>query len=316
MHLPDPLRAAIEERASDSEQRDLLRAARELSETYRRGAGTRMSSSTAALAYAVARLPATYAAIRHVLGEAAARLPAIRSLLDLGGGPGSAMWAAAECFPSLEKIMVVEREREMVALGRALAAASPSAALREALWRTEDITGSDFGRHDLVVLAYVMGEMEARQRSSLLRRAWAAAASLVVIEPGTPRGFEHMLEARSFLLDNGGHLAAPCPHPLPCPMAAAGDWCHFAQRVERTSLHRLAKGGSLGHEDEKFSYVVATRSAAPLPRARIVRHPLKHPGHVQLTLCSEGNLVRETVSKSQKERYRTARQAEWGEEWE
>ena len=313
MRLPDPLREAIEKRVDYAEQRDLLRAARELSEAYRAGTGTRMTSSTAALAYAVARLPATYAAIHHVLREAAPRLPAVRSLLDLGGGPGSAMWAAAECFPPLEKVTVVERDREMVALGRALSAESPSAAVREAEWRRENITTVDAGRHDLVVLAYVLGELP--QRASLLRRAWAAATSLVVIEPGTPRGFEHILEARSFLLENGGSLAAPCPHHWQCPMAAAGDWCHFAERVERTSLHRLAKGGSLGHEDEKFSYVVATRIAAPSPRARIVRHPLKHPGHVQLTLCTEGRLERETVAKSQKERYRAARQAEWGDAW-
>jgi ribosomal protein RSM22 (predicted rRNA methylase) len=260
-------------------------------------------------------MPATYAAIRRVLEEVAPRLRGVRSLLDLGGGPGTAMWAAAECFPSLERITTVERDPAMVALGRSLAMESEHAAVREAAWRVEDLGRTDPGGHDVVILAYVLAELSTAQAISLLRRTWPAAGSLVVVEPGTPAGFERILAARTFLLESGAGLIAPCPHQLQCPMAAAGDWCHFAQRVERTSLHRLAKGGSLGHEDEKFSYVAATRGDVALPRARIVRHPMKHPGHVQLTLCTEGQLQRETVAKSQKDRYRAARKAEWGDVW-
>ena len=295
---------------------DVLCAARELSEAYRRGSGTRLSGSTQALAYSIARMPATYAAIRRVLGEVAPRLSPARSLLDLGGGPGTAMWAAAECFPLLERITTVERDPAMVELGRSLAMESGHAVVRQAVWRVEDLGRTDPGEHDLVVLGYVLAELSAAQATSLLRRIWPAAQTLVVVEPGTPAGFERVLAARSFLLESGAGLVAPCPHQLQCPMAAAADWCHFAQRVERTSLHRLAKGGSLGHEDEKFSYVAAIRGQVVLPHARIVRHPMKHPGHVQLTLCTEGRLQRETVAKSQKDRYRAARKAEWGDAWE
>ncbi len=99
-------------------------------------------------------------------------------------------------------------------------------------------------------------------------------------------------------------------------MAAAGDWCHFSQRLQRSAEHRRAKGGSLGYEDEKFSYFVAAKAAVELPRARIVRHPLKHKGHVQLVLCTPEGLRRQTVSKSQNEAYREARDARWGDGWE
>jgi ribosomal protein RSM22 (predicted rRNA methylase) len=99
-------------------------------------------------------------------------------------------------------------------------------------------------------------------------------------------------------------------------MATAGDWCHFAQRVERTSQHRQLKGGELGYEDEKFSYFVAGKSDSPLSGSRIVRHPLKHSGHVQLMLCTaEGQIANRTVTRSSKEAYRRARKAEWGDLW-
>jgi ribosomal protein RSM22 (predicted rRNA methylase) len=104
-------------------------------------------------------------------------------------------------------------------------------------------------------------------------------------------------------------------------MAAAGDWCHFSQRMERTSLHRQLKGGELGHEDEKFSYLIAAKAdavsadAAPIP-ARIVRHPGKHSGHVQLSLCTpQGGIETRTVTRSSKSIYKLARKAEWGDTW-
>ena len=99
-------------------------------------------------------------------------------------------------------------------------------------------------------------------------------------------------------------------------MAAARDWCHFSQRVERTWQHRQLKGGALGYEDEKFSYLVAAKNHSPSSEARIVRHPGKHSGHVQLVLCTpEGKIENRTITRSSKEAYKRARKAEWGESW-
>ena len=99
-----------------------------------------------------------------------------------------------------------------------------------------------------------LGEPE---RSRLVEKAWEATSrALLLVEPGTPAGFEIIRAAREQLIAAGAFIGAPCPHETPCPMAA-GDWCHFAVRVERTRLHRQAKGGDLGYEDEKFSFVAS-----------------------------------------------------------
>jgi len=92
-----------------------------------------------------------------------------------------------------------------------------------------------------------------------------------------------------------------------------GDWCHFAERLPRSSAHRLAKSSELGYEDEKYSYVVVSRSAVRVPEARILRHPRKHSGHVELELCTPDGLKRETISRKNGERYKRARKAEWGD---
>jgi ribosomal protein RSM22 (predicted rRNA methylase) len=76
------------------------------------------------------------------------------------------------------------------------------------------------------------------------------------------------------------------------------------------------KGGSLGYEDEKFSYLVAGKADAPPNAARIVRHPGKHSGHVQLVLCTtQGQIETRTVARSSKAAYKLARKAEWGDTW-
>jgi ribosomal protein RSM22 (predicted rRNA methylase) len=103
-------------------------------------------------------------------------------------------------------------------------------------------------------------------------------------------------------------------------MAGAGDWCHFAARVERSAVHRRLKGGELGHEDEKFSYVAATpllpqHANASRAEQRIIRHPVYHSGFVELQLCSADGLVKRNIGRSKKNEYRAARRAAWGDAW-
>ncbi|HKX33439.1 MAG TPA: small ribosomal subunit Rsm22 family protein, partial [Blastocatellia bacterium] len=100
-----------------------------------------------------------------------------------------------------------------------------------------------------------------------------------------------------------------------CPMPA-DDWCHFSRRVERSSLHRRLKGAELGYEDEKFSYVAVTREPLPPAAARVLRHPLRHPGVVKLRLCAADGLTALTVSRKGKEAWRQARKIDWGDAWE
>jgi ribosomal protein RSM22 (predicted rRNA methylase) len=175
----------------------------------------------------------------------------------------------------------------------------------------------DIAPHDLVVLSYALGELPQQSFEPVLRAAWMKTRHLlVIIEPGTPKNFARMLAARSLLLDAGAHPLAPCPHSAQCPMALASDWCHFTERLDRTVEHRRAKSGSLGYEDEKFSYFVASKTPVSLPAARIIRHPMKHKGHVRIPLCTPGGLDSQTITKSQKLAYRQARKAEWGDPWE
>ncbi len=321
MRLPEELRAAIEIETEAIPHRDLTLAVAELTESYKQGSagGPAINSAAKLAAYLQVRLPATFAAnwrvFQEIAGLASEWQP--RSVLDLGAGPGTTMWAVAEVFPSIETFGLVERDRKMLEAGRRLAQSSSMRAVREAVWLPSDLGENAAAAADLVVISYALGELALPQRRSAIEFAWSRTKQmLVVIGPGTPVDFRTILDARTQLLGLGAHLLAPCPHESACPMEDGSDWCHFSQRLERTSDHRRLKAGALGYEDEKFSYVVASRSASERVTARILRHPQKHSGHVQLRLCTGSGLVQMTVTKSQKENYRRARKSEWGDSWD
>uniref|UniRef100_UPI001C30292C small ribosomal subunit Rsm22 family protein n=1 Tax=Streptomyces sp. TRM64462 TaxID=2741726 RepID=UPI001C30292C len=169
---------------------------------------------------------------------------------------------------------------------------------------------------DLVTVSYVLKELTPGDRTALVAEAARAAQAVVIVEPGTPDGYERIIAARDQLTAAGLHVAAPCPHSAACPIEPGTDWCHFSARVARSSLHRQVKGGSLAYEDEKFGYVAATRFPVTPAPARVTRRPQIRKGQVLLDLCTaEYGLRRDTVSKRHGALYKAARDAEWGDAW-
>lgn len=321
MLMPPLLSLAVEEALECHGLEALGQAAAELSTAYRSGPGggrSPVSTEVHRLAYLATRLPATYAAVHAVLSEVSSRLPQaeITSLLDLGAGPGTAAWAATAVLPRLERVTLVERDEAWIQTGRSLARSGGSPLLVAAEWICADLRSEpSLDPHDLVVASYALGELESQQLDQVLGAAWAAASTaLVVVEPGTTAGFGVVRRVRSRLVEIGGHLVAPCPHERDCPLPA-GDWCHFAQRVERSSVHRRLKAAALGHEDEKHTYVAASRAPAATCAARVLRHPLRRSGHTRLELCAQDGLRTLTVARSDGVRWQQARRTAWGDEW-
>lgn len=276
-----------------------------LSAAYRGDAGARAAATPAQVAaYLAYRAPATFAAAASVFRQVALLRPdwQPRSLLDAGAGPGAAAWAAVERWPSLTELSLVEIEPAMIAAGREL--------LPAATWVAGDVSTAR-GPADLVVASYVLGELD--DVPGVAARLWEQAADTIAfVEPGTPAGYRRVLAARAAVIAAGGRTVAPCPHDLPCPLPA-DDWCHFAVRLPRSKLHRRAKGVELGYEDEKLSYAVLSREAAPNAAARIIRQPQLRSGHVNLVTCESDGIQQRTISRRQGALYREAKGSAWGD---
>ena len=289
-----------------------------------------MATRADAASYAAYRMPATAAAVAAAVRQLRLALPGWQpaSLVDFGAGTGSAAWAACAELPELGSVTLLEQSAEAVKLGRAILGRADSPALRSANWQSWRLgtAGSTAGvpvasvpAADLATVSYVLGELPPLLQADLVRLALQAAAVVLLIEPGTPAGHARILAAREQLLASGYQLAAPCPHQLDCPLAVAGDWCHFGVRLPRSAVHRQAKGAELGYEDEKFSYVAAVRPppAPERPAARVVRRPQQRKGLVMLDVCAaDGASRRELIGKSKGEVYRRARKTAWGDRFE
>lgn len=286
-----------------------------ISEAYRAGKSTsapRLDDELLVSAYLAVRFPATFAAnlavCRAVVEAAGARLATPfqpTSLLDLGAGCAAGALAWKTHFDSIETISAVEQMPAMISMGRQV--------LPDAIWRNVRLeTTTEFAAHDIVLLSYSYGE--SRADTHLLEKAWAAATQLLVlIEPGTPRGFAALLEARQRLIGVGANVLAPCPANEACPSRVAPEWCHFSTRLNRSALHRRLKGGTLSYEDEKFSYLVVTRAPVSAGLPRVTRHPLIEPGRITMELCTAPTRQQKYVTKKNKELFRVARKTEWGD---
>lgn len=321
MDLPTDLAAALDAATADLPLRELEASVERLIARYRApGRADRpiLGGRVDAAAYAAYRMPATWGAVRAALAAAAERVPGLapRSLVDVGGGTGAGVWAAAEVFGgSLTDVTVLDQVPEALELGRRLARDAFSGALRHAEWRQVRFPAEVPGA-DLVTVSYVLSELAPDAQEALVRASAAGAETIAVIEPGTPDGYRRIIAARDVLIGMGLRIAAPCPHADACPLAGTRDWCHFASRIHRTPLHRRLKGADLQHEDEKFAYVVATRAPVEAAPARVLRHPQIRKGLVMMQLCHpDGTVAQTLVSKRQGDTYRAARDADWGDQW-
>jgi ribosomal protein RSM22 (predicted rRNA methylase) len=235
------------------------------------------------------------------------------SLLDVGAGPGTASWAAAEAFSSLQDFRLLDANDALRKL--AIDLVSDSFRLRKAVYERGEARGllSRTEAADLVVASYMIGEIGDAEQAALAALMWAKTRdTLVVVEPGTPAGYARIIALRRQLIAAGAHVAAPCPHDGACPLVAP-DWCHFAQRLQRSRAHKQVKGAEVPFEDEKFAYVALMRAPVAAHFSRVLAQPAVGKVAVSAKLCTPDGLEMADVPRRDKAAYAEARRWRWGD---
>lgn len=308
--LPPRIRAALDAKLHGLSQTDAAQRAATISQTYRAGGTSRrITSAEDALSYAVARMPATYAAVAASLNAVTEARPdfAPRTLIDCGAGPGTATFAAKEAF-AFGTITMLDANPALRSLALDLSEGDVAYTLGDAGRELTDATPAD-----LVIASYVLNEIAEPQRASFADALWRAAAdTLLVIEPGTPDGTRRILTLRDRLIAEGAQVIAPCPHDHACPLMPP-DWCHFTQRLPRSRAHKQLKGAELAFEDEKFSYVALTRIATSRSAARVLAQPEVRKIAVTTKLCTPTGVAFETAARRDKAAYAAAKKRDWGD---
>ena len=315
--LPSDLRDSVEHVLRNVPQEMLAARVADMSAAYRAGHGSNVTirDSVDVAAYLAARLPATYAAMIAALDCVAERAPdfAPETLLDFGAGPGTASWAATQIWPVLRAVTMLDRNTALLACAKELAGGS--SVMQQAHVQQGSIAALDpSANYDVVLAGYVFAELSKPEIERTAMRLWDACRGvLVIVEPGTPEGFERIRHARQVLLSNHAAVAAPCPGSYACP-AVAPDWCHFSVRLPRSRAHMRAKGADVPFEDEKFSYVAFARDTI-VPRpigARILARPhVMKPG-IRLKLCTAEGIEDRTIAR-RAPAYKAATKKNWGD---
>ena len=99
--------------------------------------------------------------------------------------------------------------------------------------------GGEKGKFEIVILGYVLQEVTNQKgRMMVLEALWQRVKDggvLLVVEPGSPKGFRYIHAIREWVLAKDrseASIIAPCPHHGECPVAKHPDlWCHFSQLV-------------------------------------------------------------------------------------
>lgn len=315
MHLPEVIQERIENIIKSFSPSVLKKAQENLSSNYRQKNTSEsvFNSNEQAIAYLATRLPATFATVFSCMEKFSHLHPSFypSSILDVGAGPATASLALSFLYPAIKSTHLIEKNAAAINLGKKLLS---SAEIANISWLSKDITSmEEVPSADLCIFSYSLNEISNIEKmlENLIKTKFSV---FVFIEPGTPTGYQNILRARSFFLSKNYSILAPCSHQKTCPIKGS-DWCHFSVRLERTKLHKMLKGGELGYEDEKYSYLIVSPEMLNFcTQDRIIRHPFIGKGHQKFTVCSTDGLLKERIiTKKDKELYKEAKDLHWGD---
>lgn len=262
--------------------------------------------------YVAYRVPATFGSVyessRHTFELYKEN---ISTVLDVGSGPGTSIIALNELI-DFTKATLLEKEDSMINIGKSLLNNDEELSSK-CNYVKGDLNSSELINSDLVISSYVLNEIGSNNLKSVLDKLWEATNKvLIIVEPGTKKGFEIVKEVRDYLLSKEAKIIAPCTHLSSCPIKGE-DWCHFSIRVERSKIHRLIKDASLPYEDEKFSYIALAKGKCSRSNIRILKEPKVTKASVIIDSCHERDIEKIEIKIKDKENYKKAKKAKWGD---
>ena len=74
-----------------------------------------------------------------------------------------------------------------------------------------------------------------------------------------------------------------------------------------------AKKATVPFEDEKFSYLIASRQPGALEGARILSPPAESKAEIRFKLCTENGLAQQSIARRDKAEYKRVRKLDWGD---
>lgn len=307
MNLPEKYQEKILLLYAGLDKQKLIETRSGLTEKYKNQTGNSISKITSkndGIIYAISRMPATYAVIKTLLETLVQenKITNIHSVFDFGSGTGAGYLAVLDIFEELD-IELFEREDNMISCFNQI--------FEKQVHKFDLVQNKTEKRADLVMCSYVLSEMNDNDRKMALDNLINSTNDyLLLIDTGTPDVYNKYMQIKNYAKKCGLNMLAPCSGE--CNLN--GDYCQFYARVERNSLMKMAKQGSLSYEDEKYFYLLLSkRKTQEVSKRRVIRRPIYEANRVKLTIC-DGGKQDIVITKKDKELYKKARKIKINEE--
>lgn len=289
----------------------------QLFETYKSPltGDTQVNANSIAGGYLLTRGRTIIKLLQFIINRHSVFFRDVQSINDFGGGPGSFLWSlmlSSTSLDSEDQSLIQNSLKSYTNIEQSEAFLTVFKKIVECL-QNENImpfkaeylkqdyltNTTQLPTSELAVFSYTLNENANFPK--LLARLAATTQKILIVEPGTPHGFQTVLQARSTLLKNGFLIYAPCTTAASCPLAnKSNDWCHFVFRSERSKLQKHLKNAKLGYEDEKYTYLLmykntdpAKENLEPLSGQRIISRvtTAKHAVSFQVCAASEAQII-------------------------
>lgn len=274
-----------------------------------------------ALAYMALRVPATYAQVSGALSAVQEVVPLWKptTLLDIGSGPGTGVWAATRLWPSIKHAVCMDTNKDLLDIGRRVSTSLPT----HISWQRQDITRGlpTDSTYDLVLLANVLNELSMNQAEKVIGQAFNLCKGImVIIEPGTEFG-NALVQSFAKKFSKTGLLVAPYINNT--YIASDEYWIHFSQRFIRPEFQRRIRQAMRNDteaasdwEEAKYSYVAICRDTksfvSPSAWGRTIGPVKVQKGFLEVTVMTESGIFQVKILKRNKKQYSFAKKLSWG----
>jgi ribosomal protein RSM22 (predicted rRNA methylase) len=279
-----------------------------------------------ALGYLALRASSTYSQIYGALQSVRELNPNWKpeSILDLGSGPGTAIWAAEELFPSLNNAIAVERDKNFINSGQEIAQSLNNIKVE---WQQTDLSKSLpklYESFDLIIIANVLNEMDKDGLEKTVNFVKNHCNGIIIIiEPGTPYGYEVITAAENKLHNPQLTLIAPY---IKNTFIDSSD-VNFIQRIKRPDFQKRVRQTQRKKEldktkllppsdweESKYYYIAYSKFKSELfPTKRLLDKPKQYKPFMEIKVLTKDGIKTEQILKRDKLNYRLAKKAKWGD---
>lgn len=274
------------------------------------------------IAYLALRTPATYAQIFGSLSQINELIPSFKpkSVLDIGSGPGTGIWAAKTIWPSINLATCIDKNEHLLVTGEEIT--QKADIIQNSLWtKWDSVRDEDLNvpMSDIVIVANVLNELPISEAKNLLGQAFNRCRGvLIIVEPATPFGIDIIqTSAKSFA--NKNILLAP--YIDNSFVANKQQWLHFTQRFIRPEFQRRIRQRmrtdpltASDWEEAKYAYTAISKIPAEMKIwGRVIGLTQKQKGFIEIPVLTKDGISNLKVMKRHKNNYNFAKDLKWGQ---